>query len=141
MPRAVRRIPHAAPTADERGGNGNLFKDDERDSFGAEGKAVTVEANVTFGFPVFHIVGLADTAIKESKERYGRRSSMRERISPGRVIVNLSPADIRKEGTHFDLPLAVSVLTAGGRICEKKRAEGRKSAFSENWRWTDLWCL
>lgn len=97
---------------------------------GLRGKAVTVEANVTFGFPVFHIVGLADTAIKESKERV--RAAI---INAGadfpqeRVIVNLSPADIRKEGTHFDLPLAVSVLTAGGRICEKKRAEGRKSAF------------
>ncbi len=97
---------------------------------GLNAETVTVEANVTFGFPVFHIVGLADTAIKESKERV--RAAI---INAGanfpqeRVIVNLSPADIRKEGTHFDLPLAVSILTAAGRNCGKIPGEGEKCAY------------
>ena len=81
---------------------------------GLAAEKVFVEANVTSGFPSFHIVGLADTAIKESKERVRAAISNAGAAFPQqRVIVNLSPADIRKEGTHFDLPVAVSILAAG----------------------------
>ena len=97
---------------------------------GLNGKRVAVEANVTFGFPVFHIVGLADTAIKESKERVQAAISNAGADFPReRVTVNLSPADIRKEGTHFDLPVAVSILQAGGRTGKKRCQELEKCAF------------
>lgn len=84
---------------------------------GLAGSIIEVEAHCANGLPAFVLVGLADTAIKEARERVRAAInavgiSWRER----RVTVNLSPADIPKTGTGFDLALAVSLLSAGGYI-------------------------
>ena len=84
---------------------------------GLAAEKVFVESDVAFGFPSFHIVGLADAAIKESKERVRSAVSNSGFSFPQeRVTVNLSPADLRKEGTLFDLPVALSILSSAGRI-------------------------
>lgn len=78
---------------------------------GIEGYKVDVETDVGNGLPHFEIVGLADTAIKESKERVHaaiKNSAFDYPIK--RVTVNLAPADIKKEGSLFDLPIAISIL-------------------------------
>mgnify|MGYP003615732005 CR=1 FL=1 len=72
---------------------------------------VSVEADIFNGFPSFSIVGMGDTAISESKERI--RSSLKNigvKFPSKRVIVNLSPADIKKKGSHFDLSICVGIL-------------------------------
>ncbi|MBS6671351.1 MAG: YifB family Mg chelatase-like AAA ATPase [Actinomyces graevenitzii] len=84
---------------------------------GLAGSIIEVEAHCANGLPAFVLVGLADTAIKEARERVRAAInavgiSWRER----RVTVNLSPADIPKTGTGFDLALAVALLSAGGYI-------------------------
>ncbi len=81
--------------------------------FGYEGSLVTVEVDLRRGIPAVDMVGLADSAVKESRERM--RSAI---INSGydfpleRVLISLSPADLKKEGAGFDLPLAISVLQA-----------------------------
>lgn len=84
---------------------------------GIDGMIVKVEVDITRGLPAFNIVGLGDAAVKESKERV--RSAL---INSGfefpvkRVTVNLAPADIRKEGSQFDLPIAIAILLATNQI-------------------------
>ncbi|KAK3604025.1 hypothetical protein CHS0354_026826 [Potamilus streckersoni] len=78
---------------------------------------VIVECDISIGNFYFGIVGLPDSEIKESRERVNSAVSNTVGSFPlGRVIVNLSPADLRKHGTGFDLPIAVSVLTAAGTL-------------------------
>ena len=72
---------------------------------------VSVEADIFNGLPSFSIVGMGDTAISESKERI--RSSLKNigvKFPSKRVIVNLSPADIKKKGSHFDLSICIGIL-------------------------------
>ncbi|MDR2869191.1 MAG: YifB family Mg chelatase-like AAA ATPase [Deferribacteraceae bacterium] len=75
---------------------------------------VAVEVDIaTFGMPSFSVVGLAEGALRESKERV--RSALRNldyNIFARPITVNLAPADIKKEGSHFDLPMAVGLLAA-----------------------------
>ena len=83
--------------------------------FGVEAFAVQVEVDVSFGLPSFTMVGLPDTGIRESRDRI--RSAIRNsgfEFPPHRITVNLSPADVRKEGSSFDLPIALGVLAAAG---------------------------
>lgn len=82
---------------------------------GIDAEEVLVETDVAFGFPGFQIVGLPDTAIRESKERV-RTAVVNSGFSfpDRRVTVNLSPAGVRKEGTHFDLPIALCILKSSG---------------------------
>lgn len=78
---------------------------------------VSVEADVSNGLPSFHMVGFASSQVKEAQERV--RTALRNTgvdLPPKRIIVNLAPADIRKEGAGFDLPVAVAVLAAMGKI-------------------------
>ena len=78
---------------------------------------VQAEADVSDGLPVFDMVGLLASEVKEAKERV--RVAMKNSgylLPPKRITVNLSPADIRKDGTAFDLPIAVSVLVAAGYL-------------------------
>ncbi|MBI2415317.1 MAG: YifB family Mg chelatase-like AAA ATPase [Candidatus Kerfeldbacteria bacterium] len=78
---------------------------------------VEVQVDVSPGFPSFTIVGLPDTAIQESRERI--RAAIRHCGVPfpdTRVTVNLAPADVRKEGPSYDLPIAVGILMAAGRL-------------------------
>jgi len=78
---------------------------------------VEVEVDISPGLPTFNIVGLPDTAIQESKERVRAGISNSEYKFPlRRITVNLAPADVRKEGPAFDLPIAVGVLIATNQI-------------------------
>jgi magnesium chelatase family protein len=79
--------------------------------FGYEGALVTIEVDIRRGIPATDIVGLADSAVKEERERVqcAIRNSGLEYPSE-RVLIGLSPADMRKEGAGFDLPIALGVL-------------------------------
>ena len=84
---------------------------------GLDGYLVEVQADVTGGLPYFEIIGLPDTSIREAKERV--KSSIKNigiEFQSRRYLINLAPANIRKEGTAFDLPIAVSILLATNRI-------------------------
>jgi len=75
---------------------------------------VEVEVNLGKGFPGFSIIGLPDTAIKEAKDRIRTMWRNSEMKFPGghNILVNLAPADVHKEGSSFDLPIAVGIYTA-----------------------------
>lgn len=80
---------------------------------GAEAKRVDVQAQFAGGQPVFAVVGLADKAVAESRERVRAAfAAIGLSLPPGRVIVNLAPADRPKEGAHFDLPIALCLMAA-----------------------------
>ena len=82
---------------------------------GLEARSVEVQCSVAPGLPKFNIVGLADKAVGESKERVrAALSSMGLALPPKRITVNLSPADLPKEGSHYDLPIALALLAAMG---------------------------
>lgn len=84
---------------------------------GLDGVPITVEVDVGAGMPAFNIVGLPDAAVQEAKERV--RAAIRNsggRFPTGRVTVNLAPADIRKEGASYDLPIALGILLASVQI-------------------------
>lgn len=85
---------------------------------GLDGYIVDVEADISKGFPAFEIVGLPDTAVKESKERI--RSAIKysglDMPVTKRILVNLAPANIKKIGAYFDLPIALSLLIASGQL-------------------------
>jgi magnesium chelatase family protein len=84
---------------------------------GVEALPVIVEVDVSFGMPVFTMVGLPDTSVRESRDRV--RTAIRNSgfEFPGhRITVNLAPADIRKAGASYDLPIALGVLAANGVI-------------------------
>lgn len=84
---------------------------------GIDAVSVKVEADISAGFPCFDITGNLGVAVRESRERV--RMAIKNsgiRIVPARMIVNISPADLRKEGTHYDLAVAVAVLQAAGII-------------------------
>lgn len=80
-----------------------------------EARSVEVQCSLAPGLPNFNIVGLADKAVGESKERVrATLSSMGLALPPKRITINLSPADLPKEGSHYDLPIALAVLAAMG---------------------------
>ncbi len=82
-------------------------------SFGYEGEIIRVEADLRAGLPVIDIVGLPGSAVKEARERMkvAIKNSNIE-FPQSRILINLSPADLRKDGSSFDLPIALSVLIA-----------------------------
>ncbi len=80
---------------------------------GIEARMVEVQCAVTPGLPAFTIVGLPDKAVSEARERVrAALSAMSIALPAKRITVNLSPADLPKEGSHFDLPIALAVLAA-----------------------------
>ena len=82
---------------------------------GIETLDVSVQVHMSNGLPAMAIVGLADKAVAESKERVrAALSSLGLALPAKRIAVNLSPADLLKEGAHFDLPIAMGLLTAMG---------------------------
>ena len=84
---------------------------------GLKGYLVSSQVDVSSGIPNFEIVGLPDTTVKESKERIKTAIKNSNLDFPSRkIVVNLSPASIRKEGSIFDLPIAVGILIATGNI-------------------------
>ena len=84
---------------------------------GVEARRVDVEVQLTTGQQVFVIVGLADKAVAESRERVrGAFAGLGLSLPGKRIVANLAPADMPKEGTHFDLPIALAVMAAIGVI-------------------------
>jgi len=84
---------------------------------GLEARAVEVQVQLIPGLPAFNVVGLADKAVAESRERVrGAISALGLALPPKRIVVNLSPADLPKEGTHLDLPIAMGLLAAMGVV-------------------------
>lgn len=91
---------------------------------GLDGYLVSVQVDVSSGMPCFEIVGLPDTSVRESKERVKTaiKNSGVEFFSR-RVIVNLAPADTRKEGSIFDFPIAIGILIAMEAVSRTKAEE------------------
>jgi magnesium chelatase family protein len=84
---------------------------------GVDAPAVTVEVHLSGGLPCLSIVGLPETAVRESKDRV-RSAILNNHLEfpLGRITVNLAPADLPKEGGRFDLPIALGILAASGQI-------------------------
>ncbi len=95
-----------------------------RASSGITSPLVTVEAHLSYGMPGFHIVGLPEAAVKESRDRV-RSALMNTYFDfPARhITINLAPADLPKEGGRFDLPIALGILAASGQIPNEKLFE------------------
>jgi len=86
---------------------------------GYEGCLVRIEVDIRRGIPAIDIVGLAAAAVRESRERV--RAAIRNsgyEFPQDRILINLSPADLPKEGASYDLPIAVRILSAAGAIPE-----------------------
>ncbi|WP_135081184.1 YifB family Mg chelatase-like AAA ATPase [Terasakiella sp. SH-1] len=82
---------------------------------------VEVQVSITTGLPALNIVGLADKAVSEARERVrSALTALGLSLPPKRITVNLSPADLSKEGSHFDLPIALGLLAAMGVISEEE---------------------
>ena len=99
-----------------------LCKLDSLGLHGITGYPVTAECDLSSGLPNFDIVGLPDTAVKEARERV--RSAIRNcgfTFPVSRITVNLAPADRRKGGTLYDLPILVGILCAGGQLPTPER--------------------
>lgn len=91
---------------------------------GIGGFCVQVETDIANGLPAFEIVGLPDAAVKESRERVRAAIKNAGYIFPAaRITVNLAPADMRKEGAVYDLPVALSILGASGQLGANPKLE------------------
>jgi len=92
--------------------------------FGIDGYIVEVEAHLEGGLPKFFTVGLPEGAVRESKQRVSAAIKNAGFFFPRkRITVNLAPADVRKEGSAFDLPMAVGIMAASGQIDQEKLAD------------------
>ncbi len=90
---------------------------------GIEAEKVIIEADISKGTPLFSIVGLPEAAVKESKERVNsvlKNNGWKPALK--RILVNLAPADVKKSGAHYDLPIAISLL-AESKIIENKNIQ------------------
>ena len=85
--------------------------------FGIDSYMIEIEADVSNGLPAFDIVGLPDTAVKESRDRV--RAAIKNcgfKFPVGRITVNLAPADRKKEGSLYDLPVLLAILKASNQL-------------------------
>ncbi len=88
--------------------------------WGIDARAIHIEVDLRLGLPQMQLVGLPDAAVRESRERV--RSAVKNcgfDLPPRAVIINLAPADIKKEGNHLDLAIALALLVAHGRLPEQ----------------------
>ena len=84
---------------------------------GLEGQLVDVEVDISSGLPAMTIVGLADTAVQEARERVRAAIRNSEYVFPTkRITVNLAPADLKKEGPAYDLPIAIGIVLSSGQL-------------------------
>ena len=84
---------------------------------GIDGFIVEVEADISGGLPLFNMVGLPEVSVRESKDRVRTAIKNSGYAFPmDRVVVNLAPADVKKEGTGLDLPVALAILAASGTV-------------------------
>ena len=91
---------------------------------GVESHAVSVEVNISVGLPSFVVVGLPHSAVREGRERVvAALSNVDYSVPHRRITVNLAPADMPKEGSAYDLPIAVAVLVAMG-VVSRERVDG-----------------
>ena len=102
---------------------------------GLDAKIISVEMDITPGLHIFTIVGLADKEVQESRERITAAiqnlGALAQHKKSQRVIVNLAPADIKKEGPAFDLPIALGFLLASGQVA----FDPRRTVFLGSRRW------
>ncbi|MBE6727523.1 MAG: ATP-binding protein [Ruminococcaceae bacterium] len=94
--------------------------------FGIDSYMIKVEADVSSGLPAFDVVGLPDTAVKESRDRV--RAAIKNsgfKFPTGRITINLAPADKKKEGSLYDLPILIAILMAS----EQLKADTSESIF------------
>jgi magnesium chelatase family protein len=119
----------ARPREDEKRGYAKVLA---AQPIGASAELVAVEADLTRGLHSFSVVGLADKAVEEARDRLSaaiRHSGFKSpKQQNRRIVLSLSPADLKKEGSHYDLPLAVAYLAAAGEIPQGKG----KSAVADN---------
>jgi len=91
---------------------------------GLEARAVEVQCQIAPGLPAFALVGLPDKAVGESRQRVSAAlTAMGLALPPKRITINLSPADLPKEGSHYDLPVALSLLAAMGVVDAEQLAD------------------
>ncbi|MHB1167899.1 MAG: magnesium chelatase domain-containing protein, partial [Longimicrobiales bacterium] len=92
--------------------------------FGIDAYPVRVEVDLANGLPCMTVVGLAEGAVREGRERVTAALANSGRpVPPRRIIVNLAPADVPKQGSGFDLPIAIGILSAAGSL-EQQAAAG-----------------
>src|SRR5690554_3855093 len=90
-------------------------------TIGVDARLIDVEVNISGGLPKYFLVGLPDRAVSESKDRIiAALKNAGSTIPLGRITVNLAPADLPKEGSAFDLPIAMGLLAASGQIRSAK---------------------
>ena len=102
-----------------------LLRVDSSAILGIDAYIVRVEVDISSSVPMFTIVGLPDAAVQESRERV--RSAIKNtglEFPLRRITINLAPADIKKQGPSFDLPIAVGLLAATGQVRSERLAEG-----------------
>ena len=100
---------------------------------GIDGYLVQIEVDLGGGFPGFDIVGLPDAAVKESRDRV--RAAIKNScllFHEHRITVNMAPANIKKEGSSFDLPIAVGIRPLMAKLIV---IESRTRFLSANWPW------
>ncbi|MBQ6816547.1 MAG: YifB family Mg chelatase-like AAA ATPase [Clostridia bacterium] len=94
-----------------------FFKLNSMGLFGMDAYLLDVEADISNGLPGFDIVGLPDAAVKESRDRV--RAAIKNckfKFPVGKITINLAPADVKKEGSVYDLPIMLAILAASGQI-------------------------
>lgn len=115
-------ISNSDSNSDNRNRNANAAQSNlaiisSRTQFGMSAIAVDVEVHLANGLPAFNVVGMPETAVKESKDRVRSAiTSSRFEFPARRITVNLAPADVPKIGGRFDLPIALGILIASGQI-------------------------
>lgn len=103
-----------------------------REQRGFDAPEVRVEVNIGSGLPAFHIVGLPEAVVKESRERVrAALCNSQYEFPAGRITVNLAPADLPKEGGRFDLPIAIGILVASGQLTDTAGALGECELYGE----------
>lgn len=91
---------------------------------GVDGYVVDVETKTIIGQPMISIVGLGDTAVKEARERVESAIVDAKYIFPEmKIVINLAPSDLKKSGSHFDLPIALGLLIEDGQVNIKRKEE------------------
>lgn len=86
---------------------------------GLEGHLIDVQTDINSGIPSFEIVGLPDTTVKEAKERVKTSiKNLKYQFPSKKILINLAPANLRKGGSRFDLPIAIGILLALGIVSQ-----------------------
>src|ERR1700758_332429 len=103
---------------------------------GVEARAVDVQVQVAPGLPAFHVVGLPDKAVSEARERVRAALVASGLALPARrITVNLAPADLPKEGSHYDLPIALGLMAAIGAIPADALCWANSASTARSPRW------